>query len=56
LAPSDFWLSPKIRFALKGQRFQDIEGTQKSMIKAVKAVPQQGFQKCFQQRQEASLG
>jgi hypothetical protein len=29
LAPNDFWLFPKIKSALKGQRFQGIEGIQK---------------------------
>jgi transposase len=29
LAPNDFWLFPKIKSALKGQRFQDIEDIQK---------------------------
>jgi hypothetical protein len=25
LAPNDFWLFPKIKFPLKGRRFQDVE-------------------------------
>jgi hypothetical protein len=29
LAPNDFWLFPKLKFALKGRRFQDNEGIQK---------------------------
>jgi hypothetical protein len=29
LAPNDFWLFPKIKYALRGQRFQDIEDIQK---------------------------
>jgi hypothetical protein len=32
LAPSDFWLFPKIKSALKGQIFQDIEDIQENMI------------------------
>jgi hypothetical protein len=50
LAPNDFWLFPKIKSALKGPRFQDTEDmTEKAM--ALKAVPQQEFQNCFQQWQ-----
>jgi len=45
---------PKVKSALKGRRFQDIEDIQKekkNMMAALKAVPQQEFQKCFQQWQ-----
>jgi len=45
LAPNDFWLFPKVK------RFQDTEGTQKNVTMALKAIPQQGSQKCFQQWQ-----
>jgi hypothetical protein len=51
LAPNDFWLFPKINSALKRLKFQDIEDIQKNVTTAVKAVPQQEFQKCFQQWQ-----
>jgi hypothetical protein len=50
LAPNDFWLFPKIKSALKRQRFQDIENI-KNVTKALKAILQQEFQKCFQQWQ-----
>jgi hypothetical protein len=33
MAPNDFWLFPKIKFALKERRFQDIEDTQKKKKK-----------------------
>jgi hypothetical protein len=42
-APNDFWLFPEIKSPLKGQLFQDTEVT------ALIAIPQQEFQKCFQQ-------
>jgi hypothetical protein len=51
LAPSDFWLFPKIKSALKGRRFQDTEDIKKNVTMALKAIPQQKFQKCFQQWQ-----
>jgi hypothetical protein len=48
LGPDDFWLFPKIKFALKGQRFEDIEDIQRNVTTAVKDIPQQEFQKYFQ--------
>jgi len=41
LAPNNFWLFPKIKSALKGQRFQDTEDIQKDVMMALKAIPQQ---------------
>jgi hypothetical protein len=32
LAPYDFWLFPKIKSAIKGQRFQDIKDIQKMWL------------------------
>jgi hypothetical protein len=32
LAPYDFWLLPKIKSAIKGGRFQDIEDIQKRNV------------------------
>jgi hypothetical protein len=49
LDPNDFWLFPETKSSLKGQRFQDIVDIKK--ITALKAIPQQEFQKCFQQWQ-----
>jgi hypothetical protein len=43
LAPNDFWLFPEITSALKGRRFQDIEGIQKNVTVTLKAIPQQEF-------------
>jgi histone-lysine N-methyltransferase SETMAR len=50
LAPSDFCMFPKIKSALKGRRFQDIEDipSPKIVTTALKAIPQHEFQKCFQ--------
>jgi len=45
LAPNDFWLFHKIKSALKGWRFQDVEDIQKNMTTALKSVTQQEFQK-----------
>jgi hypothetical protein len=51
LALNDFWLFPEIKYALKGRRFQNNEDIQKNVMTELKAIPQQGFQKCFQQWQ-----
>jgi len=42
-----------MKCALRGQRFQDIDTPKekKNMMTALKAVPQQEFQKCFWQWQ-----
>jgi len=50
LVLNDFWLFPKVKSALKGRRFQGTEDIQKNTT-ALRAIPQQKFQKCFQQRQ-----
>jgi hypothetical protein len=51
LALNDFWHFSKIKSALKGWRFQDIEDIQKKNDAALIALPQQEFQKCSQQWQ-----
>jgi hypothetical protein len=47
LAPNDLWLFPKIKSALKGRIFQDIEDVQKKVTTTLQAIPQQ-VQKYFQ--------
>jgi hypothetical protein len=50
LIPNGFWLFPKIKSALKERRFRDIEDIHpKNVTTALKIIPQQEFQKCFQQ-------
>jgi hypothetical protein len=49
LAPSDFLLFLKIKSSLKGRKFQEIEDIQKKITTALEAIPQQEFQKRFQQ-------
>jgi len=45
LAPSDFFLFPKIKEILKGRHFDDISS---STTAALKASPQNQFQNCFE--------
>ena len=47
LAPSDFFLFPKIKEILKGRYFDDIDDRSNTMA-ALKAIPQNQFQNCFE--------
>ena len=48
LAPSDFFLFPKIKKILKGRHFDDIDNIRSSTTAALKAIPQNQFQNCFE--------
>jgi hypothetical protein len=48
-APNDFWLFSEIKYALKGRGLRDIEDIRIYLKTALKAIPLQEFQKCFQQ-------
>jgi hypothetical protein len=48
LAPCDFWLFPKLKNALKGQRFPDIPDIQ-SNVTFLRSIPENNFQDCFRQ-------
>jgi len=45
LAPSDFFLFPKIKEIMKGRHFDDIRS---NTTAALKAIPQTQFQNCFE--------
>ena len=47
LAPCDFWLFPKLERPLRGHRFETIEEIQAESKKALKAIPEIEFNKCF---------
>ena len=47
LAPCDFWLFPKLKRPLRGHRFDTIEEIQVESKKALKAIPEIEFNKCF---------
>jgi len=49
LAPCDFWLFPKLKNALKGQRFADLSDTQRSVKTLLQGIPENDFQDCFRQ-------
>ena len=48
LAPSDFFLFPKIKEILKGRHFDDIGDIRSNTTAALKAIPQNQFQDCFE--------
>jgi hypothetical protein len=48
LAPSDFFLLPKIKEILKGRHFDDTDDIRSNTMAALKAIPQNQFQHCFE--------
>ena len=48
LAPSDFFLFPKIKEILKGRHFDDNDDIRNNTTAALKAIPQNQFQNCFE--------
>ena len=56
LAPSDFFLFPKIKEMMKGRHFDDIDDNRSNTRAALKAIPQNQFQNCFKGRLGAGIG
>jgi len=50
LAPSDFFLFPKIKKILRGRHFDDIDYIGNNTKSALQAIPQNQFQNCFEGR------
>ena len=48
IAPCDFWMFPKLKMALKGKRFDDIETIQSNATRELKAIPKSACKDCFQ--------
>jgi len=48
LAPSDFFLLLKIKEILVGRHFDDIDDIRSNTTAALKAIPQNRFQNCFE--------
>jgi hypothetical protein len=48
LAPSDFFLFPKKKEILKGRYFADSDDIRSNTTAALKAMPQNQFQNCFE--------
>jgi hypothetical protein len=47
LAPCDFWLFPKLKNALREQRFADIPDTQSNMATLLRGIPEKRFSRLF---------
>jgi len=43
LAPCDFWLFPKLKNAMKGQRFVDLSDIQYNVKKLLRGIPENDF-------------
>ena len=48
LAPNNFFLFPKIKEILKRRHFDDIDDIRSNTMAALKAIPQNQFQNCFE--------
>jgi hypothetical protein len=48
LAPSDFFLFPKLKKMLKGGHFDDIDDIRSNTTAVLKVIPQNQFQNCFE--------
>jgi hypothetical protein len=48
LAPSDFFLFPNMKEILKGRHFDDNDDIRSNTTAALKAIPQNQFQNCFE--------
>jgi len=50
LVPKDFFLFPKIKEISKGKHFDDNDDIRSNTTAALKAIPQNQFQNCFEGR------
>jgi transposase len=48
LAPTDLFLFPKIKKILKGRHVDDSDDIKSNITAALKAIPQNQFQNCFE--------
>jgi len=49
LIPCDFWLFPKLKNVLKGQRFADLSDIQSNVKALLRGIPENDFQDYFRQ-------
>ena len=47
IAPCDFRMFPKLKMALNGKRFDNIETTQSNATRELNAIPKSAFEDCF---------
>ena len=51
VAPPDFFLFPRMKRELKGNRFDSIEAVQAATTKALNSIPETDFQRAFDEWQ-----
>ncbi|XP_037504875.1 protein GVQW3-like [Rhipicephalus sanguineus] len=51
MAPCDFWLFPKLKRTLRGERFQTREDIMAATTAELNSIPKEAFSECFQQWQ-----
>lgn len=59
VAPSDFWLFPKLKTTLKGRRFDTIPDIERATKEQLKILKKEDFRRCFQvwyERWEKCIG
>ncbi len=50
LAPSDFWLFPRIKHGLKGWRFQSLDALEAAVDHEISLIPSEEYRDCFTHR------
>ena len=48
LAPCDFFLFPKLKWAIKGTRFPDVEAIQRAVTTELRRIPEEAFRGCIE--------
>ena len=48
LVPCDFFLFPKLKYSLRGTRYESIEGIKRNLLKELKAIPDEAYMKCME--------
>jgi hypothetical protein len=56
LTPTDFFLFPQVKPALKGRRFQTVGEIKENAIRELRAITESAFQEAFQQWKEVGNG
>lgn len=48
LTPCDFFLFPKLKLPLRGQRFETLDAIKQSSLNELKAIPLSAYERCMQ--------
>jgi histone-lysine N-methyltransferase SETMAR len=47
LSPADFFLFPKLKFAMKGTRFEAVSSIQQTVTRELKVIQEEAFSRAF---------